>query len=83
MRKSIAIKILLIVWVLTFFAIAANVTNYVNSNKMFDVAVNGISDTSIENVSETIQELDTVFKLVERSNKIGGIFINWGQQCSE
>lgn len=75
MRKSIAIKILLIVWVLTFFAIAANVTNYVNSNKMFDVAVNGISDTSIENVSETIQELDTVFKLVERSNKIGGIFM--------
>lgn len=75
MRKSIAIKILLIVWVLTFFAIAANVTNYVNSNKMFDVAVNGISDTSIENVSETIQELDTVFNLVERSNKIGGIFM--------
>lgn len=75
MRKSIAIKILLIVWVLTFFAIAANVTNYVNSNKIFDVAVNGISDTSIENVSETIQELDTVFKLVERSNKIGGIFM--------
>lgn len=75
MRKSIAIKILLIVWVLTFFAIAANVTNYVNSNKMFDVAIKGLSDTSIENVSETIQELDTVFKLVERSNKIGGIFM--------
>ncbi|WP_066714332.1 methyl-accepting chemotaxis protein [Clostridium sp. Marseille-P299] len=74
MRKSIAIKILSLVIILTGFGVLANITNYANLGRFYQVASEQLGSTDAQSVETARQSLDEIYANIKLTN-INGIVI--------